>query len=210
VTPAQHEAAQALCAAGRTLFDEGLTPGTSGNVSLRVAGGFVMSPTNVALRALAPERLAVLDEQGAHIGGDAPTKEAPLHLAVYRERPRAQAIVHVHSTYAVALACLADVDPDDVLTPLTPYAAMRAGRVVLAPYARPGSAALANAVARRARDAAAIVLANHGPLVAAPTLADAVAAVIEIEAAAKVQLLLHGRDVRRLPVDEIAALRPHW
>lgn len=206
MTDAQRDAAQALCAAGRTLFDEGLTPGTSGNLSVRVGEGFLTTPTNVALRALAPDQLALLDADGRHVGGGVPTKEAPLHLAVYRARPQAHAIVHVHSPYAVALACLADVDPDDVLEPLTPYAQMRAGRVVLAPYARPGSAALAAAVAARAREAGSLLLANHGPLVAASSLDAALAAAIEIEAAARVQLLVHGRAVRHLSQAEIAAL----
>lgn len=199
-------AARELCAAGRTLAAQGLAPGTSGNVSLRVGSGFVMSPTNAALGDLEPERVSLLDERGAHIGGDAPTKERELHLALYAHRPGAAAIVHTHSTSAVALACLCEVDPDNVLQPLTPYALMRVGRLVLAPYARPGSRALVDAVAARAADSAAILLSNHGPIVAGPTLAAAVAAICEVEEAAKVQLLLHGRDVRLLSPADIAEL----
>ncbi len=199
-------AAEALCAAGRTLAAQGLTPGTSGNISLRVGAGYVMSPTNAALAELDPARVSVLDERGAHTGGDAPTKERELHLALYERRPDARAIVHTHSTSAVALACLCEVDPDNVLLPLTPYALMRVGRLVLAPYARPGSHALVAAVAERAVDSAAILLSNHGPLVAGPTLAAAVAAICEVEEAAKVQLLLHGRDVRLLSDTDIAEL----
>jgi ribulose-5-phosphate 4-epimerase/fuculose-1-phosphate aldolase len=206
VTHAQRDAAQALCTAGRALFDEGLTPGSSGNLSMRIGEGFLMSPTNVALRALVPAQLALLDADGGHVGGGVATKEAPLHLAVYRARPQAQAIVHVHSPYAVALACLADVDPDNVLEPLTPYARMRAGRVVLAPYARPGSAELAAAVAARAGETGSMLLANHGSLVAAASLDAALAAAVEIEAAARVQLLVHNRAVRRLSDAELAAL----
>lgn len=206
MTAVQRDTAQALCAAGRTLFEEGLTPGTSGNLSVRVGDGFLMSPTNVALRALVPAQLAMLGADGAHVGGGVPTKEAPLHLAMYRERPQAQAIVHVHSPYAVALACLADVDPDDVLAPLTPYARMRAGRVVLAPYARPGSQALADAVAARADASGSLLLANHGPLIAAPSLDAAIAAAVEIEVAARVQLLLYGRAVRPLNAAQIGEL----
>ncbi len=166
-----------------------------------------MTPTNASLRALVPERIALLDTKGAHVGGDKPTKELPLHLALYAQRPDARAIVHVHSTYAVALACLNDVDPDDVLEPLTPYALMRVGRLVLAPYAPPGSDALAATVANRAADSNAILLSNHGPLFAGASLSEAVAAIVEIEEAAKVQLLLTGRDVRRLNPAEVARLR---
>jgi ribulose-5-phosphate 4-epimerase/fuculose-1-phosphate aldolase len=199
-------AAQALCAAGRTLAAQGLAPGTSGNLSLRVAGGYVMTPTNAALGELVPEHISLLDERGEHTGGDAPTKERALHIALYDRRPDARAIVHTHSTYAVALACLGEVDPDNVLLPLTPYALMRVGRLVLAGYARPGSAALVDRVAARAGDSPAILLSNHGPLVAGPTLAAAVAAVCEIEEAAKVQLLVHDRDVRLLSAADIAEL----
>ncbi len=177
-------AARELCEAGRSLARAGLTPGTSGNLSARTPGGYMMSPTNVALNELEPESVSVLDARGEHIAGDAPTKERGLHLALYERRPDARAIVHVHSTYAVALACLCDVDPDDVLAPLTPYALMRVGKLVLAPYAKPGSHALVDAVAARAADSHAILLSNHGPLVAGPNLASAVAAVTEIEEAA--------------------------
>jgi ribulose-5-phosphate 4-epimerase/fuculose-1-phosphate aldolase len=206
VTPETLAAARALCAAGRTLAAQGLTPGTSGNISLRAGDGFVMSPTNAALGELDAERVSVLDARGEHLGGDAPTKERELHLALYERRPDARAIVHTHSTSAVALACLCEVNPENVLLPLTPYALMRVGRLVLAPYARPGSRALVAAVAARAADSAAILLSNHGPIVAGPTLAAAVAAICEVEEAAKVQLLVHGRDVRLLGAAEIAEL----
>jgi len=200
-------AARELCEAGRTLAAQGLTPGTSGNISQRVTGGgYVMSPTNASLAELRPERVALLDERGEWAGGEQPTKERELHLALYARRPDARAVVHVHSTHAVALSCLRDVDPNDVLQPLTPYAIMRVGKLVLAPYARPGSSALADAVASRAAASPAILLANHGPLFAGPTLATAIAAVVEIEEAAKVQLLLRGRDVRPLSDAEIAEL----
>jgi ribulose-5-phosphate 4-epimerase/fuculose-1-phosphate aldolase len=207
MSPEALAAAREICAAGRALAAQGLAPGTSGNLSLRTADGYVMSPTNAALGELVAERISLLDERGEHAGGDVPTKERELHLALYERRPDARAIVHTHSTSAVALACLCEVDPDDVLLPLTPYALMRVGRLVLAPYARPGSRALVAAVAARAADSAAILLSNHGPLVAAPTLAAAVAAICEIEEAAKVQMLVHGREVRLLSAADIAELR---
>jgi ribulose-5-phosphate 4-epimerase/fuculose-1-phosphate aldolase len=206
VNAAALAAARDLCAAGRTLAAQGLAPGTSGNISLRVDGGYVMTPTNASLGELVPERISLLDERGEHAEGDAPTKERALHVALYEQRPDARAIVHTHSTYAVALACLCEVDPENVLRPLTPYALMRVGRLVLAPYARPGSRALVDRVAARAGDSHAILLSNHGPIVAGSTLAAAVAAVCEIEEAAKVQLLVHGRDVRLLSAADIAEL----
>ncbi len=201
------EAACAVCAAGVHLAARGLTPGTSGNISLRIDGGFLMTPTNASLAELAPEQLAILGPDGNRAGGNPETKERDLHLAVYRVRPEANAIVHVHSTYAVALACLRHPDPDDVLVPLTPYAVMRIGRLPLARYAKPGSADLALAVGERAAGAHAVLLANHGPIVAAPTLAAALAVTEEIEEAAKLQVLLHGRDICRLEPTEVEFLR---
>jgi ribulose-5-phosphate 4-epimerase/fuculose-1-phosphate aldolase len=180
------------------LFERGLSPGTSGNLSVRVDGGFVVTPTNVSLGELAADRLTRLDAGGAHVGGDPPTKEAGLHLAIYAERSDANAIVHLHCTHAVAVSCLDEVDPDDVLPPLTPYYVMRVGRLPLVRYERPGSDELVAAVRDRARDSPALLLANHGPIVAGATLAAAAGAIEEIEETAKLVLLLHGRRVRQL------------
>ncbi len=196
-----------LVAVGRALAAAGLSPGTSGNLSVRLPDGFLATPTNSALGALDPARLSRLDSEGRQLDGDPPTKEVPLHLAVYEQRPDAQAIVHLHSTYAVAVSCLADVDPDDVLPPLTPYYAMRVGRLPLVAYARPGDPALAAAVRARAGEAHALLLANHGPLVAGTTLAAAAAAAEELEEAARVALILRGLPTRGLTPAQVAELR---
>jgi len=187
-----------LVAVGRSLFERGLSPGTSGNLSVRVDDGFLVTPTNVSLGELAADRLTRLDAAGAHIGGDPPTKEAGLHLAIYAERPDANAIVHLHCTHAVAVSCLDDVDAEDVLPPLTPYYVMRVGRLPLVRYERPGSDELVAAVRDRARESPALLLANHGPIVAGASLAAAAGAIEEIEETAKLVLLLHGRQVRQL------------
>jgi ribulose-5-phosphate 4-epimerase/fuculose-1-phosphate aldolase len=165
---------------------------------VRVDDGFVVTPTNVSLGELTADRLSRLDAAGRHVGGDPPSKEAGLHVAIYEERPNANAIVHLHCTHAVAVSCLEDVDPDDVLPPLTPYYAMRIGRLPLVRYERPGSNALVAAVRERSRESPALLLANHGPIVAADTLAAAAGAIEELEEAAKLVLLLHGRRVRQL------------
>jgi ribulose-5-phosphate 4-epimerase/fuculose-1-phosphate aldolase len=204
----ERELREAIVAHARSLFDRGLSPGTSGNISVRAGEGFLMTPTGSSFGALDPGRLSRLDAAGGHIDGDVPTKESPLHLAMYEERPGAQAIVHLHSTYAVAVACLDDVDPDDVLPPLTPYYVMRVGRLPLVPYAKPGDAALAEAVRERARDTHALLLANHGPLVAGPSLDAAASAIEEIEETAKLVLLLRGLPTRLLSREELAQLRP--
>jgi ribulose-5-phosphate 4-epimerase/fuculose-1-phosphate aldolase len=157
-----------------------------------------MTPTGSSLGTLDPARLSRLDSDGRLVDGDPPTKELPLHLAMYDERPDAQVIVHLHSTHSVAVACLADADSDDVLLPLTPYYVMRVGRLRLVPYARPGSPGLAEAVRLRARDSRALLLANHGPIVAGASLDVAGSAIEEIEETAKLVLLLQGLPTRQL------------
>jgi 3-dehydro-4-phosphotetronate decarboxylase len=192
---------------GRMLYGRGLSPGTSGNLSVRDGDGFLMTPTNSSLGALDPARLSVLDADGKHIDGDPPTKEVWLHLAMYTERPDANAVVHLHSTYSVAIACLDDVNEDDVLPPLTPYYVLRVGRLPLVPYGRPGDDSLAGEVRRLAKSSPALLLANHGPIVAAPTLAAAAAAAEEIEETAKLVLLTHGLKTRRLTEQQLRELR---
>jgi ribulose-5-phosphate 4-epimerase/fuculose-1-phosphate aldolase len=191
----------------RMLYARGLSPGTSGNLSVRTGDGFLMTPTNTSLGALDAARLSRLDVDGGHVDGDAPTKEVWLHLAMYAERPEAQAIVHLHSTHAVAVSCLDGVDEDDVLPALTPYYVMRVGRLPLVPIGRPGDDSLAGAVRERARTSRALLLANHGPIVAAPTLAQAAAAAEEIEETAKLVLLTHDLKTRLLTPQQVDELR---
>jgi 3-dehydro-4-phosphotetronate decarboxylase len=198
---------QEIVETGRSLFARGLSPGTSGNLSARVDGGFLMTPTNSSLGSLDPDRLSRLDADGGHVDGDPPTKEVWLHMAMYAERPEAQAIVHLHSTHAVAVACLDGVDEDDVLPPLTPYYVLRVGRLPLVPYGRPGDASLSEAVRERARASHALLLANHGPIVAAPTLTQAAAAAEEIEETAKLVLLTRGLKTRLLTPQQLEELR---
>ena len=136
-----------------------------GKLSARLPDGFLTTPTNSCLGFLEAARLSKLDPLGAHVAGDPPTKEVPLHLALTEARPQAGGVVHLHSTYATALSCLADTDPEDAIPAITPYVVMRVGRVPLIPYTRPGSAEVAPLIAARAREAAAVLLANHGPVV---------------------------------------------
>ena len=200
------ELRQAMVVQARSLFDRGLSPGTSGNLSVRTLDGWLMTPTGSSFGTLDPGRISRLDTQGAHVDGDPPTNESPLHLAMYEERPDARAIVHLHSTHAVAVSCLADLDPDDALPPLTPYYAMRVGRLPLVPYARPGAEALADAVRARARESHALLLANHGPIVAGSSLDAAASAIEEIEETAKLVLLLGGMRARMLSAQELDEL----
>lgn len=191
-------ASDALCALGRSLFERGLTHGSTGNLSVRIDDGFLLTPTGSSLGTLDPARLARLDVHGVHVRGAAPTKEAMLHLAMYAGRPQDRAIVHLHSTHSVAVSVLADVDPADVLPPLTAYYVMRIGTLPLLPYFAPGDAALAHAVGKAAVKHHALLLANHGPVVSGTTLAAAADAIEELEATAKLWLLVRQERVRPL------------
>ncbi len=192
---------------GRSLFDRGLTFGSTGNISVRLEDGWLMTPTGSSLGNLDPSRISRLDATGLHIGGDAPTKEAFLHSTMYECRPNAGAIVHLHSTHSVAASCLHDVDPKNVLPPLTAYFVMRIGVLPLIPYFPPGDVNLARAVAEMASDHHAVLLANHGPVVAGVSLEDAIYATEELEETAKLFLALKGMRTRPLTGEQVADLK---
>ena len=201
---------EAVCAFGKSLFERGLTFGSSGNISVKVEGGWLLTPTNVSMGALDPARLSKLDDSGRHVAGDKPTKETFLHMGMYRRRQTAGAVVHLHSTYSVAVSCLDSLDPRDVIPPITAYYVMRVGALPLVPYYRPGDQALGPAVEALADRHHAVLLANHGPVVAGTTLETAVYAIEELEETAKLYLLLHGHAVRPLTAEQVADLRAHF
>ena len=203
----EHDQREAICLLGRSIFDRGLTHGSTGNISVRVDDGWLLTPTGSNLGRLDPARLAKLDWDGKHLSGDAPSKEAFLHLAMYRERPANGAVVHLHSTHSVAVSVLDDVDPANVLPPLTAYYVMRIGTLPLVPYYAPGDMQLADAVRGLAGRHHALLLANHGPVVGGSSLSAAADAVEELEATAKLHLLLHGRRVRPLTDEQVAEIR---
>jgi ribulose-5-phosphate 4-epimerase/fuculose-1-phosphate aldolase len=192
----------------RSLHQRGLTRGTSGNLSARVGGGILVTPTNASLGELRTDDLAMVSETGEHLSGARPSKEAFLHLAMYRARPQDHAAVHLHSTYSTALSCLADLDDDDALPPLTAYFVMRVGRLVRLPYFAPGDQGLAEAAQKAAESTRGLLLANHGPIVSAPSLAQAVDAVEEVEETARLFFLLQGHATRPLQPAQVARLSP--
>ena len=196
-----------ICRFGRSLFERGLTPGSSGNISVRLPdGGFLVTPTNASLGFLDPARLSRLDAQAKLVSGDAPTKEIPLHSALYETRTAARAIVHLHSTHSVAVSMLPEIDPKAVLPPLTAYYLMRVGQTALVPYYRPGDAAVAGAIRGLAGRYSSVLLANHGPVVAGDSLEGAVFATEELEETAKLYLLLRGLNPRHLSPQQVADL----
>lgn len=197
-----------ICRVGDSLFARGLTFGSTGNISMRLPdGGWLMTPTNASLGSLDPRRLSRFDASGRFVDGDKPTKESLLHFAMYGQRSDAMAVVHLHSTHSVAVSILADVDRDDVLPPLTAYYVMRIGRLPLVPYFAPGDEALARAVEKLAGKHHAVLLANHGPVVAGSSLANAQFATEELEETAKLFLMLRSMPARPLTAEQVADLR---
>lgn len=201
--------AEAIARLGRSLFARRLTFGRTGNISLRCGDVVLITPGGSSLGELEPEHIATVTPDGAHLAGPTPSKEAFLHLAMYAARPDDAAIVHLHSTHAVAVSCLLDVDPADVLPPLTAYYAMRVGRLPLLPYHAPGDPALGPLAYSAAQTHHALLLANHGPIVAARDLPAAADAVEELEETARLFLLLYGRPTRPLTAAQVAALSGH-
>ena len=196
-----------ICRLGASIFARGLTAGSSGNISARIDDGWLMTPTNASLGRLDPATLSKLDDAGKLVAGDAPTKESFLHRVMYEARPKTGAVIHLHSTHSVAVACLADIDPEDVLPPITAYYVMRIGRLPLVPYFRPGDMALAEAVRGFAGKHHAVLLANHGPVVAGTSLDAAANAIEELEETAKLFLLLRGRATRFLTDEQVVEVR---
>ena len=195
-----------ICRLAKSLFDRGLTIGSSGNFSVRLDDGWLMTPTGSSMGNLDPNEISKLDLSGNLISGNNPTKESFLHIAMYDERPDSRAVVHLHSTHSVAVSCLADIDKKNVLPPITAYYVMKIGTLPLIPYFPPGDINLAKAVKEMASDHHAVLLANHGPVVAGKTLEDAVYAIEELEETARLFLLLKNMKTQYLNQNQVNAL----
>jgi 3-dehydro-4-phosphotetronate decarboxylase len=204
MTPSQ--TAERISRFGKSIFDRGLTAGTSGNISVRIADGWLMTPTNSSLGDLDPATMSRLDADGKLTAGHEPTKEAFLHRAMYEMRSDCVAVIHLHSAHSVAVSCLADINQHNVLPPITAYYAMRIGTLPLIPYFRPGDLKLADAVRALAGKHHAVLLANHGPVVAGTSLEAAVGAIEELEETARLYLLLHGHKARYLTDEQLEEL----
>jgi 3-dehydro-4-phosphotetronate decarboxylase len=192
---------------GVSLYRRGLSPGSSGNISARIEDGWILTPTNSCLGELDPAKLAKFDWNGKHVSGEKPSKEYFLHLAMYENRMKSGAIIHLHSSYAAAVSCLEGLDPSSSIPPITPYFVMRVGKLPLIPYFRPGDKALALEIAKLASQHAAVLLANHGPVVSGTELDSAMYAIEELEETAKLMLSLHGHRIRILTESQIQELK---
>lgn len=200
-----------ICTLAKSMFDRGLTGGSTGNISARTDdGGLLVSPTGTSFGRLDPARLSRFDSAGTLIDGDPPTKEMPLHAAFYDTRSTAGAVVHLHSCHAVALSLMPDVDADNFLPPLTPYAIMKLGKVKLLPFFRPGDPAIGDAVRGLAGKRSAVMLANHGPVVAGKDVEAACNAIEELEDTARLTMMMLGLRARQLTPAQITDLVTHF
>lgn len=188
-----------MCLLARSLFERGLTHGSTGNISARTPdGGLLVSPTGTSFGRLDPARLSHFASDGQLLDGDPPTKEMPLHTAFYEKRSTAGAVVHLHSCHSVALSMVSDVDPDNFLPPLTPYGIMKLGRVKLLPFFLPGDPKMGAAVRGLAGKRSAVMLANHGPVVAGKDVEAACNAIEELEDTARLAMMTRGLNPRML------------
>ncbi|MGA9409342.1 MAG: aldolase [Roseobacter sp.] len=200
-----------MCLLAKSMFDRGLTGGSTGNISARTEdGGLLVSPTGTSFGRLDPARLSRFDAAGTLVGGDTPTKEMPLHSAFYDTRSTAGAVVHLHSCHSVALSLLPQADEDSFLPPLTPYAIMKLGKVKLLPFFRPGDPAMGAAVRGLAGKRSAVMLANHGPVVAGKDVEAACNAIEELEDTARLALLTKGLNPRQLDEAQITDIVTHF
>ena len=196
-----------VCLLAKSLFDRGLTGGSTGNISARTSdGGLLVSPTGTSFGRLDPSRLSYFNSDGILIGGDPPTKEMSLHTAFYDTRSSAGAVVHLHSCHSVALSMMPDANVDDFIPPLTPYSLIQLGRVKLLPFFVPGDAAMGDAVRSLAGKRSAVMLANHGPVVAAKDVEAACNAIEELEASARLALLTRGLSPQQLTPEQVQSV----
>lgn len=196
-----------MCILAKSMFERGLTGGSTGNISARTEdGGLLVSPTGTSFGRLDPGRLSRFDASGSFLSGDVPTKEMPLHKAFYDTRSSAGAVVHLHSCHSVALSLMPDVDEDNFLPPLTPYAIMKLGKVKLLPFFLPGDPAMGEAVRGLAGKRSAVMLANHGPVVAGKDVEAACNVIEELEDTARLAMMTRGLSPRALTEAQVSNL----
>jgi len=207
VSTSENKIREDIARLSKSLFDRGFSVGSAGNISVAVDDGILMTPTNSCLGFLDPAKISKVSRDGRHLSGDKPSKEIFLHNAFYETRPETGAVVHLHSTYATALSCLSDVDPEDCIPPLTPYVVMRVGQVKLVDYVRPGDEKAGDLIRALGGKYAAVLLANHGPVVTGKDITSAVYAAEELEETAKLLVTLRGMPTRMLTDENVAELK---
>ena len=194
-----------ICNFSSSLFKRGLTHGSTGNISARLGDdSFLVTPTGSSFGTLDPNEIVKVLKDGSLEGSHLPTKELPLHKAFYDTRQiKSGAVVHLHSTYSVALSMLPGIDKDNVLPQFTPYSIMLLGKVKLLPFFVPGDPAMGDAIKGLAGKRSAVLLANHGPVVSGKTLEASVNAIEELENTAKLALILRGMNAIELDPNQV-------
>lgn len=199
-----------LISAGRALVDAGLSPGNSGNISVRENDQVFVSATGASLGCLTDTDFGVVSLNAEVVAGAAVSKETPLHLGFYQRDPSFRAVIHVHSAHATAFSCTAPWSDVSAVPPLTPYFVMRVGRTPLLPYRMPGSTRLGTDILEAPGKFRAALLANHGLVVAGSSLNEAVTSAVELEEACRIALLTAHLDRRTLTPDEVSELAKQW
>ena len=195
-----------LVAIARSMFNRGYSFGTAGNISIRSGETVYATPTGSSFGTLTADALAACDLEGKPLNPQRPTKELPFHLAAYRARTEARAVVHLHSTYATALASIQGLDESNALPPITAYFAMRVPSLPCVPYLPPGDVGLATEVERLAKNTPAMLMRNHGSIAIGKSLVEAAALAEELEETARLYFLLGDR-VHPLTAEQTAELR---
>ncbi len=207
------QARDEICRVGRSLFERGYVHATAGNISVRLADGYLITPSDACLGTLDPARLARTDGDGRQTAGDRASKTLALHLRIYGADVDAACVIHTHSTHLVALTLEGVWHADDVVPPITPYFVMKVGHVPLIPYHRPGDPAVGDLVAQRMAAMAArgtplraVMLERLGPNVWHRSPGEASAVLEELEETAR---LWRSCTPRPAPLDgaQIEALR---
>lgn len=199
-----------LIAAGARVAAAGISPGSSGNVSILAGDLVYMTGTGTDLGRLSEPDIAVVTLEGEFVRGAKPSKELALHLAFYAKNPGHSAVVHLHSPFAVAASCLEPWSEASAIPPLTPYFVMRVGQTPLVPFRVPGDPDLAAQLLALPLPFQGALLANHGQIVSATGLDAAIEAAIELEEACRITLLTDGKSRRLLPADDVAELAARW
>ena len=194
-----------ICTLASSMFDRGITHGSTGNISVRLDNDDILvTPSGSSFGRLEPNEIVKVTKYDQFIGSLSPTKELPLHKAFYETRGmKSGAVVHLHSTHSVALSMLPGIDEDNVLPSYTPYSIMLLGKVKLLPFFVPGDPAMGDAIKGLAGKRSAVLLANHGPVVSGKDLESSVNAIEELEATAKLALILKGADAKALDESQI-------
>ena len=175
------EKINALITCSRILYDRKLLHATGGNTSVRDGDYVWISQTGAELGSLTEEQVVKVDLQGTVIEGERPSKEMGMHLAMYRSRPNAGAVIHAHPTFAITLSTLITEPSLDAIRPYTAAFYVRAGRVPMIPYHGSGAHSLHRAVEELAAHYHALLLRQHGLIVAGKTMSETVGMVEEIE-----------------------------